>query len=1388
MTATRTKGKTYKNPAPTSGVPRVSQRAPRSCSACAKRKIKCDKVIPCQPCKDRDEAHLCAREVVVVKGEVRNLDAKSPPKLTNPPHHDPPVVYQSKTVRSDQTFLSQSNVLPPNPLLQVPLSTTLNQSHPQDQTHLDFSHHQPWTQSSSIKTPSSPVNLINNPPKQQTVSQHASPSSVEDSDSSLKVVLLEREKSELMNQVAKLQQQLDSLNLASISGSPQSVSGTHNTFSINPYPNTTTPSASNYPNGVPLSSPPPANSPFPTFQTPDVIPSPGFPISVDASVNVSAAAAENNRYADALQVYTMGVAKKSSSTTNSASLNSNIQHSSKTSKKHIPKHINIELTDTDDTSQEISSVLSPTKKKPRGDVGSCCGNGCDSHSSHHTSSSKKDAFRTIIPALSRKPVALKDTQLSCPSCSVGEMSHCFAARLPFSDESQVSKIMYSLAYDLPPITYQMSTTLVSHTLEHLNFLSSAIHPPSFYLEHDYFWSKIEGGTDAVIIQNKSNSSSSSQGLNQSFDKNRGQYLWLAQWYAVLCLGCFFADRKLGREAGLTPQLQKVLPHKLFAASFECLHRGEIFKCPDIRALQVLAVLGPCFQAFGAINMRNSYLSIAIYVAQRLNITKLEDESVLELFLRQDAGDPDSTTRILDREMGRRIWWATVITDWNDNTGRNSLIQPSSFSTVMPANLDDQDLLNLSEVFDRDISSSNVDATKTELLSTLHSKPLTTYTSVSFQLVMSRLAQLKRSCFASLGHQALANLEFANQEIEKIRFSIPDVLRADYVPHTHDIIHNPHFYTQCFQRYLVQMAIEFEKLTVNRNMAVYMPQTEWNSSCRKACLKSAQSILAAAAAPASSYVLFEFKRHPSVTGNGVAAAIYVLLDLLDLGNRQRIELKEYYDQKFGKKDIYYDTFENFSSLPSHSGSQSSFEPVQGSPPAEPDPEIIKERLKWVQDFVPVLEQLKTLHPQAKRGLGIIQRLVKSVISNNNGLKQDSEKYKQEAVLKNNSLGKKDSDRKRKNRKIGDKYVDSDNETVDGKSDSEDEEPTPTLYQIAQRLSVLPQISAAPSRIRLKQIRQRQQQQQQQLQQQLYGQNIFPPPNIYGGTFGVDSPSGASIPSFQYHQPGTYPRAQYAAQRPPAQVPNHGNESNFQKHNGHPEHAHPPEPQQQALPTFVDNGSFSAQDLFSMMDTDNNLSYPVYQPQFSQPPFPIIPAPVQNGSSNGAPTPPSFPLDFVAAQSKPSIPFAQVPAGNLLENHVAGMEYSGLDPNAVTTPNSMVFTGTEFTNPAPSHPVQAPLSKPASSVDPQYQSHVSRPDYSNTGFVPAAHAVSDFASANYYKTLSIVNSNSITDEDYEIMCGLNSQDWTSSMIDFNQEFDFSLNTTTPPAECPDDVEPF
>lgn len=49
---------------------RTTQRAPRSCRSCATRKIKCDKLIPCSTCVKRGESETCARETVIVRGQV----------------------------------------------------------------------------------------------------------------------------------------------------------------------------------------------------------------------------------------------------------------------------------------------------------------------------------------------------------------------------------------------------------------------------------------------------------------------------------------------------------------------------------------------------------------------------------------------------------------------------------------------------------------------------------------------------------------------------------------------------------------------------------------------------------------------------------------------------------------------------------------------------------------------------------------------------------------------------------------------------------------------------------------------------------------------------------------------------------------------------------------------------------------------------------------------------------------------------------------------------------------------------------------------------------------------------------------------------------------------
>lgn len=54
--------------------PRPSQRAPKSCLECARRKIKCDKELPCGPCTERGAATECRREAVYVKGAITGGD------------------------------------------------------------------------------------------------------------------------------------------------------------------------------------------------------------------------------------------------------------------------------------------------------------------------------------------------------------------------------------------------------------------------------------------------------------------------------------------------------------------------------------------------------------------------------------------------------------------------------------------------------------------------------------------------------------------------------------------------------------------------------------------------------------------------------------------------------------------------------------------------------------------------------------------------------------------------------------------------------------------------------------------------------------------------------------------------------------------------------------------------------------------------------------------------------------------------------------------------------------------------------------------------------------------------------------------------------------------
>ncbi|KAL2828334.1 hypothetical protein BJY01DRAFT_228576 [Aspergillus pseudoustus] len=49
---------------------RKSQRRSYSCMTCKRRKVKCDRKLPCNQCLSRGLAHDCQREIVCVKGQI----------------------------------------------------------------------------------------------------------------------------------------------------------------------------------------------------------------------------------------------------------------------------------------------------------------------------------------------------------------------------------------------------------------------------------------------------------------------------------------------------------------------------------------------------------------------------------------------------------------------------------------------------------------------------------------------------------------------------------------------------------------------------------------------------------------------------------------------------------------------------------------------------------------------------------------------------------------------------------------------------------------------------------------------------------------------------------------------------------------------------------------------------------------------------------------------------------------------------------------------------------------------------------------------------------------------------------------------------------------------
>ncbi|GAA5936355.1 hypothetical protein JCM3775_006477, partial [Rhodotorula graminis] len=171
--------------------------------------------------------------------------------------------------------------------------------------------------------------------------------------------------------------------------------------------------------------------------------------------------------------------------------------------------------------------------------------------------------------------------------------------------------------------------------------------------------------------------------------------WLALYFAVLCVGVKHMAPDDARACGLTADDVRVLPKLWFDASVDALHRGQFLAQHSVFAVQTIVILVISCQDVGGSDLIATLLACGIRIAQHLHLSRFGPDDEWDRKRRAAGVDPKSDEGVkglVQREVGKRLWYALATEDWLSVPFRRSYsISPSHFTTPLPLNCHDEDL-------------------------------------------------------------------------------------------------------------------------------------------------------------------------------------------------------------------------------------------------------------------------------------------------------------------------------------------------------------------------------------------------------------------------------------------------------------------------------------------------------------------------------------------------------------------------------------------------------------------------------------------------------------------------------------------------------------------------
>lgn len=175
------------------------------------------------------------------------------------------------------------------------------------------------------------------------------------------------------------------------------------------------------------------------------------------------------------------------------------------------------------------------------------------------------------------------------------------------------------------------------------------------------------------------------------------------WTDPLWLAMFFVVQSIAVHQMPPNDIRKMFgtceaPATLLQAAVSCLDAGNFLSEPSLYTCQALAILCVTGHNVADSNLLSSYLAIGIKTAQMLNLHTLGRESErVQMQAEENGGVIQNNSsawraRIVQLEMGKRIWWSLVQQDYFAMPFcGTSMVHPHQHDTPFPVNAHDEEL-------------------------------------------------------------------------------------------------------------------------------------------------------------------------------------------------------------------------------------------------------------------------------------------------------------------------------------------------------------------------------------------------------------------------------------------------------------------------------------------------------------------------------------------------------------------------------------------------------------------------------------------------------------------------------------------------------------------------